>query len=125
MRVLLVDDEEEFVATLAERLQLRGIQADWSTSAEESLERVAEARYDVAVLDVKMPKINGIDLKAKIQALSPDTKFIFLTGHGSEKDFIAGRSISEYYLIKPVQIDDLVGKLKAAVAGEEHDDDTP
>ena len=125
MRVLLVDDEEEFVATLAERLQLRGIQADWSTSAEGSLQRVAEVRYDVAVLDVKMPKISGIDLKAKIQALSPDTKFIFLTGHGSEQDFIAGRSISEYYLIKPVQIDDLVDKLKAAAAGEEHDDDTP
>ena len=125
MRVLLVDDEEEFVATLAERLQLRGFEADWSTSAEESLSRVAEVAYDVAVLDVKMPKISGIDLKAKIQALSPDTKFIFLTGHGSEQDFIAGRSISEYYLIKPVQIDDLVEKIKAAVAREEHDDDTP
>jgi DNA-binding response OmpR family regulator len=125
MRVLLVDDEKEFVATLAERLQLRGFEADWSTSAEESLTRVAEVAYDVAVLDVKMPKISGIDLKAKIQALSPGTKFIFLTGHGSEKDFIAGRSISEYYLIKPVQIDDLVEKIKAAVAKEGHDDDTP
>lgn len=124
MHVLLVDDEEEFVATLAERLQLRGIQADWSTSAEESLVRVAAVRYDVAVLDVKMPKTSGIDLKAKIQALSPHTKFIFLTGHGSEKDFIAGRSISEYYLIKPIQIEDLVDKLKAAVTGEDHDDDT-
>lgn len=125
MRVLLVDDEEEFVATLAERLQLRGIEADWCTSAEEGLARVGEAAYDVAVLDVKMPKISGIDLKARIQAVSPDTRFIFLTGHGSEQDFITGRSISEYYLIKPVQIDDLVEKLKAAVAREDHDDDTP
>ena len=124
MRVLLVDDEEEFVATLAERLELRGIAADWCTTAEESLERVAAVRYDVAVLDVKMPKISGIDLKAKIQALSPGTRFIFLTGHGSEKDFIAGRSISSYYLIKPVQIDDLIEKLKAAAAGEDQDDDT-
>jgi DNA-binding response OmpR family regulator len=114
MRVLLIDDEEEFVATLAERLQLRGIDADWATSAEAGLELVAETQYDIAVLDVKMPKISGIDLKAKIQAVSPATKFIFLTGHGSEKDFIAGKSISEFYLIKPIQIDDLVDKLQTA-----------
>jgi DNA-binding response OmpR family regulator len=114
MRVLLIDDEEEFVATLAERLQIRGIDADWATSAEEGLQLVKKAQYDIAVLDVKMPKISGIDLKAKIQALSPETKFIFLTGHGSEKDFIAGKSISEFYLIKPVQIDDLVEKLHTA-----------
>ena len=115
MRVLLIDDEEEFVATLAERLQIRGIDADWATTAEKGLQLVTETRYDIAVLDVKMPKISGIDLKAKIQALSPETKFIFLTGHGSEKDFIAGKSISEFYLIKPVQIDDLVEKLHTAV----------
>jgi DNA-binding response OmpR family regulator len=114
MRVLLIDDEEEFVATLAERLQIRGIDADWATTAEKGLQLVTETRYDIAVLDVKMPKISGIDLKAKIQALSPETKFIFLTGHGSEKDFIAGKSISEFYLIKPVQIDDLVEKLHTA-----------
>ena len=121
MRVLLIDDEEEFVATLAERLQLRGIEADWATSAEAGLQLASETSYDIAVLDVKMPKISGIDLKAKIQALSPDTRFIFLTGHGSEKDFIAGTSISEYYLIKPVQIDDLVEKLRAVAARQEHD----
>lgn len=115
MRVLLVDDEEEFVSTLAERLQIRGIDADWATSAEDGLRRVTEKKYDIAVLDVKMPKISGIDLKAKIQALSPVTKFIFLTGHGSEQDFIAGKSISEFYLIKPIQIDDLVEKLQTAV----------
>lgn len=126
MRALLIDDEEEFVETLAERLRLRGIDVDWASSAEQGLELVERNPcYDVAVLDVKMPRISGIDLKTKIQALSPKTKFIFLTGHGSERDFIAGRSISEYYLIKPVQIDDLLAKLKAAVAKEGPDDDAP
>ena len=114
MRVLLIDDEEEFVATLAERLRLRGIAADWTTSAEAGLRRAAETTYDIAVLDVKVPGVSGIDLKSRIQALSPETKYIFLTGHGSEKDFIAGKSISEFYLIKPVQIDDLVEKLQIA-----------
>lgn len=124
MRALLIDDEEEFVETLAERLRLRGIDADWASAAEQGLQMVREgAQYDIAVLDVKMPRISGIDLKKKIQDLSPATKFIFLTGHGSEADFIAGRSISEYYLIKPVQIDELVEKMKTAVAGREHDHD--
>lgn len=124
MRALLIDDEEEFVETLAERLRLRGIDADWASAAEQGLQMVREgAPYDIAVLDVKMPRISGIDLKKKIQDLSPATKFIFLTGHGSEADFIAGRSISEYYLIKPVQIDELVEKMKTAVTGREHDHD--
>ncbi len=112
MRVLLVDDEEEFVSTLAERLKLREIEADWTTSIEDGLDRVRNVRYDIAVLDVKMPKISGIALKEKIQALSPATKFIFLTGHGSEADFLAGKSIAEHYLIKPIQIDELVEVLK-------------
>ncbi len=111
MRVLLVDDEEEFASTLAERLNIRGIDADWASSGEESLRRVRVAQYDVAVLDVKMPKVSGFDVQAKIRKLSPDTKFIFVTGHGSVQDFLAGKSMSEYYLIKPIQIDDLVEKL--------------
>jgi DNA-binding response OmpR family regulator len=112
MRVLLVDDEEEFVSTLAERLRIRGIEADWASSGEESLRLVQEGRYDVAVLDVKMPKVSGFDIKAGIQKLAPDTKFIFVTGHGSVQDFLAGKSMSEYYLIKPIGIDDLIEKLR-------------
>ncbi len=124
MRALLIDDEAEFVETLAERLRLRGIDVDWASSAEQGLKMVETGeRYDIAVLDVKMPKIGGLDLKKKIQALSPGTKFIFLTGHGSEADFIEGRSISEYYLIKPVQIDELVDKMTSAVTGQGHDHD--
>ena len=114
MKILLVDDEVDFVSALSERLSLRGIDADWVSRPEDAVIRVEQHAYDIAILDVKMPRLSGIDLKAKIQALSPETKFIFLTGHGSEKDFIAGKSISEFYLIKPVQIDDLVEKLHAA-----------
>jgi DNA-binding response OmpR family regulator len=115
MRVLLVDDEEEFVSTLVERLNIRGIDADWASSGEEGLRRAREVQYDIAVLDMKMPRISGLDLKAKIQEISPDTKFVFLTGHGSEEDFMAAKSVSEYYLIKPIQIDDLIEKLKQII----------
>ncbi|NCC76947.1 response regulator [Desulfobulbus propionicus] len=121
MRVLLVDDEEELVVTLAERLSLRDIEADWALSGEDALRMAAETQYDLAVLDMKMPKMNGLQLKAELEKLYPRMHFIFLTGHGSEEDFEAGASQAGegYYLIKPVNIQELVAKINAAFgAGE-------
>ena len=117
MRVLLVDDEEEFVSTLAERLAMRGIDADWTTSGPDALARVDTQSFDLAVLDIKIPKMGGLDLKEKLQVKCPDMKFIFLTGYGSAKDF---KSISEnigadFYLVKPVDIDFLIEKMNALV----------
>jgi DNA-binding response OmpR family regulator len=60
MKVLLVDDEHELVSTLAERLSFRGIQADWATSGEEAMRLTEKNTYDVAVLDVKIPRISGL-----------------------------------------------------------------
>jgi DNA-binding response OmpR family regulator len=113
MRVLLVDDEEELVSTMAERLSLRGIDADWSTSAEDALRRLETCRYDIAVLDVKIPRMNGIELKKQMERKCPHTKFIFVTGHGSESDFRVGSAEAgpEFYLVKPVNIEDLIEKM--------------
>ena len=77
IHVLLVDDEEEFVSTLGERLCMRGIEADWAISAEEALEKIQHAEYDLAVLDVKMPRVSGIELKRILHEHRPDMKFIF------------------------------------------------
>ncbi len=66
MRVLLVDDELELVSTLAERLNLRGIEADWVTSGEAALKQVEVKTYDLALLDIKIPKISGLSLKKKL-----------------------------------------------------------
>lgn len=113
MNVLLVDDEIELVDTLAERLNMRGIETEWATSGEEALALEGKT-YDIAVLDVKMPRISGIQLKKKLQAKYPDIKCIFMTGHGSEDDFLAGSAAagSDYYLVKPVDIDILIRKMK-------------
>jgi DNA-binding response OmpR family regulator len=113
MRVLLVDDEQELVATLAERLDMRGISATWVTDYRAALEAVDRDEYDLALLDVRLPEMNGLDLKRLIEAKQPGMKFIFLTGHGSEEDFKAcsAESGREYYLIKPVQIEVLIAKL--------------
>ncbi|WP_461209276.1 response regulator [Desulfocurvus sp. DL9XJH121] len=105
MRILLVDDERELVAALAERLGLRGYETDFAVSGEQALALVAERGYDVAVLDVKMPGMGGIDLYARIREISPGTRGVFLTGHGSANDFKAGAGCGEAYLIKPVPIE--------------------
>jgi DNA-binding response OmpR family regulator len=120
MRVLLVDDEIELVSTLAERLSMRGIDADWADSAEAALDLVRTNGYDLAVLDVKIPKMSGIHLKKEIEAIQPSMRFIFMTGHGSQKDFEEGAAEAGagYYLVKPVKIEVLMEKMNEAFQGE-------
>ena len=117
MRVLLVDDEQELVSTLAERLALRGIEADWVATADNALKIVESEAYDLAVVDVKIPGINGIELKRRMQKKRPNMKFIFMTGHGSEADYQAASAEtgSQYYLAKPVKIGVLIEKMKEAL----------
>ena len=117
MRVLIVDDEEELVTTMAERLALRGIEADWATTGSDALARAGERRYDLALLDVRIPRQSGIELKKKLAEVHPHMKFVFMTGHGSEADYRAGAAEAgeEYYLVKPVNIDTLIAKMKEAL----------
>ena len=115
MKVLLVDDEEELVTALAERLSYRGIEADWSTTGSRALELAEAQEYDVAVLDVKMPNLSGIELKKKLEETRPGMRYIFLTGHGSEEDFSAGSVEASRYLVKPLDIESLVEAMREAV----------
>lgn len=119
LRVLLVDDEDELVETLAERLMIRDILADWVTNAEDALIKAEKCQYDIAILDVKMPGTSGIKLKKLMEQKHPRMRFIFMTGHGSEADFHAGsqEAGSEYYLVKPVNIDDLIKKMNEVISG--------
>lgn len=121
MRVLLVDDEEELVSTLAERLNMRGIDADWATKVDDAISRVETSPYDIAVLDIKLPKMSGLQLKKKLEAIRPQMKFIFMTGHGSEADFRTGTAEAgeAFYLVKPVGIELLVGKMREVTHLEE------
>lgn len=112
MRVLLVDDEIDYVSTLAERLSFRGIEAQWASCGQDAMKYLETNQYDLAVLDVKMPKIGGIELKKEIEKKYPYMKFIYLTGHGSEDDYQKGVADSVYYLIKPVNIEELVKIMK-------------
>jgi DNA-binding response OmpR family regulator len=116
MKILLVDDEKKFVIMLAKRLALRGIDVDYAFTGDEALTKVGNNIYDVAILDVKMPGIGGIQLERKLKALVPGMKSIFLTGHGSEADFTAGSAEAAYYLAKPLQIEKLIEVLHEVTA---------
>ena len=121
MKVLLIDDEEELISTLAERLSFRGIDADWVTNGEEALKKVEARCYDLAVVDVRMPKMSGLALKKIMAEECPGLKFIFMTGHGSEDDYKKGTAEAgaSYYLVKPVNIDLLIGKINEALREKE------
>jgi DNA-binding response OmpR family regulator len=108
-----VDDEQELVETLAERLNIRGIEAQWATTGDAAMEFLERENFDLAVLDVKIPGISGIDLHRKMKVKYPGLKFIFMTGHGSQDDYAAGSAEAgaDYYLLKPVDIDDLIHKM--------------
>ena len=114
MHILLVDDEEEFVTTLAERLALRGFAVEYATKATEALVLAGKSDYDIAVLDMKMPGTGGLQLREILEKKYPNMRFIFLTGHGSEDDYRAGSTAAEY-LVKPVDINTLILKMKDAM----------
>ena len=112
MKVLMVDDEEKFALMLAKRLELRGINTAVFFSGEQALGTVEQGnRFDVAILDVKMPGIGGIDLKRRLRQLDERMKFVFLTGHGSTIDNAAVDQEVENCLPKPLQIDVLIEAL--------------
>ena len=116
LRVLLVDDEEEFVSTLSERLQLRDIATRVATDGDQALQIMKTDKPPVVVLDVMMPGIGGLDVLKQIKRDYPNTQIILLTGHGSTKDGIKGmRSGAFDYLMKPVNIEDLIIKMSEAL----------
>ena len=114
-RVLLVDDEEEFVSALSERLMLRGIEVDSALNGEEALASLKEKEFEVVILDVLMPGLGGLEVLRQIKSTHPNTQVILLTGHGSTREGIEGMRLGAFdYLIKPVDIEEMLAKMKEA-----------
>ena len=115
LRVLLVDDEKEFVGSLSERLALRNLRADIAYDGEQALKAIKEHKPDVMVLDLKMPSIDGLEVLRKVRKANPDVAVVILSGHGTDKDEKeALRLGASAYLKKPVDVDHLVGTLHKA-----------
>jgi DNA-binding response OmpR family regulator len=117
MKVLLVDDERKFATMLAKRLALRGIDIDPVFTGEDAIVKAETQRYDVAILDVKMPGIGGVELEQMLKKLDPGMKIFFLTGHGSKIDFETGSVNATCCLAKPIKINELITILRE-VTGE-------
>jgi DNA-binding NtrC family response regulator len=116
-RVLIVDDEEAFSSVLAERMKTRGIEADTVASGAEALERVKHKSYDAVVLDLAMPKLDGMETLKKLLEDNPDLQVIVLTGHATlEKGIEAVKRGAAEFLEKPAKIGTLVEKIEEAQA---------
>ncbi len=114
-RVLLVDDEREFVQTLSERLLLRDMGSAVAYDGESALEMLREDEPDVMILDLKMPGIDGMEVLKRVKATQPEIEVIILTGHGNETDRETCMSLGAFaYLQKPVDIDILSETMKKA-----------
>jgi DNA-binding NtrC family response regulator len=109
IKILLVDDEEELVNTLSERIEMRGFEAVVAFNGEEAL-RVLETNVpDVVILDLRMPGLDGMQVLERMKKTHSDIEVIILTGHGSHKDETEAVNLGAFsYLQKPVQIDVLI-----------------
>jgi DNA-binding response OmpR family regulator len=114
-KVLLVDDEEEFVRTLGERLEMRGIEPDTAFTGEAALKRISEEQPDIMVLDIKMPGIDGMEVLRRVRKAYPRIQVIMLTAHGTDKDKEEAERLGAFaYLRKPVDLEMLTNTMRAA-----------
>jgi DNA-binding NtrC family response regulator len=116
-RLLIVDDEEQFVQTLSDRLNLRDYDVTASLSGQDAIEKIQGFNFDVVILDVLMPGISGIEVLREIKKIKPLTEVIMLTGNATVETAIEGMKQGAYdYLMKPCKTDELDTKIKNAFA---------
>jgi len=109
IRLLFVDDEEEFTSYMKKRLEKREMEVDSYTDPVQALQETAGRKYDAALLDLKMPGIDGEELLRRLKERDPTLEIIILTGHGTVRSAAsATRSGAYEYLLKPCEFDDLV-----------------
>jgi DNA-binding response OmpR family regulator len=113
--VLLVDDEEEFVRTLAQRLDLRGITCRVALNGESGLRMIEERAPDVVLLDLHMPGLTGLDVLERIRSGHPGVGVIMLTGHEAAQDGLDAVRLGAFdSMTKPLSIDKLTARISEA-----------
>ena len=116
IKLLLVDDEEGYVKVLANRMGKRSIDVTKALSGTEGIQALRKEDFDVAVVDLKMEDMDGIEVLKVFKKMVPAMPVIMLTGHGSEKAAKDGIESGAFdYLIKPCDLAELVGKIREAV----------
>jgi len=115
IRLLLVDDEEGYVKVLAKRMTRRNMEVMTALSGSEGIQRLRKQDFDVAILDLKMEDMDGIEVLRVFKKMVPDMPVIMLTGHGTEKAAREGLEMGAFdYLMKPCDLEELVEKIRVA-----------
>ncbi|MBN1608233.1 MAG: response regulator [Polyangiaceae bacterium] len=115
LRVLLVDDELEFLEPTAARFRRRGLTCATARNGEEALVVLGSDPFDCAVIDVKMPGMDGLELLRRMRHDHPDVPVVLLTGHASVQLGVQGMDLGAFeYLLKPVEMDDLLDAVRRA-----------
>ncbi|HET8539935.1 MAG TPA: response regulator [Anaeromyxobacter sp.] len=116
LRILLVDDEEDFLEATSKRLRRRGFEVRTATRCEGALAAVAEGWPGVVVLDVMLPDVNGLECLRRMKAAAPRLPVVMLTAHASMQAGLEGieQGASDYCL-KPIELEELVEKIRIAV----------
>ena len=114
-KVMVVDDELDFLETIIKRLKARKIEVTGAESGQKALELLGSQEVDVMILDVKMPGMDGIETLREVKKRKPLTEVIMLTGHASVESGIQGMQLGAFdYVMKPVALDELLEKMRQA-----------
>jgi DNA-binding NtrC family response regulator len=114
-RVLVVDDEKDYLESLVWRLSRRGFTARGAASGAAALQRVEAESWEVVILDIRMADMDGLRVLRALKEKTPRTEVILLTGHASVESGVEGLKLGAFdYLIKPVKLDDLIERINDA-----------
>jgi len=120
IKVLLVDDEEGYVNVLAKRMTKRQVEVTVALSGSEAIQILRKKDFDVAVVDLKMEDMDGIEVLKIFKKMDPELPVVMLTGHGSEKAARDGLALGAFdYLTKPCDLEDLLATITKAAERKE------
>ncbi len=115
IRILFVDDETEYLETVIKRMKKRGLDVVGAASGADALAAMQSQKFDVLILDVRMPRMDGIEVLRTVKQRFPLVEVIMLTGHASMEVAIEGMELGAFdYLMKPVDVDELIYKAQDA-----------
>lgn len=115
IKLLIVDDEVQFLESIAKRLELRGFEVKTASNGQDALDFARKEKYDIAIVDLKMPGIDGTQVLETLKNEHKYIEVIILTGHGSLESAVTCTKLGAFdYLPKPYELDDLIIKLEAA-----------
>jgi len=118
-KVLLVDDDPEFIEVLSQRMEAREVEVDTATSGPEAVEKASDASYDAIILDLSMPGMDGMETLKRLLKDKPDLQVILLTGYATlEKGIEAVKLGAMDFLEKPAEIQKLMEKIEKAKANK-------